>query len=229
MDILKKSIANLSHSAEHIARESQFCLTLPKNCGATFSDFKKLLELIHVHSDTAKFTTLGGHEQKEPKRMGRIIHQMLKKYSFRKLFHLNIFDQKSRIFGIASCRPSLVHWKPVIADTKKLNCDTQFIDLIRSKSSDAGSNGEFHYENRKPEGIIKRRTVELFCLFSGYYWGHWNFEGSAELKLQESIFLHTRAVWFFRKDTVILLKNVAPSIKFYTPAKTRSTKVLTQL
>ena len=104
MAITKKGVVNLSHSVEHIAGESQFCLTLPKNCGATFSDFKKLLELIHVHSDTAKFTTLGGHEQKEPKRMGRIIHQMLKKYSFRKLFHLNVFDQKSRIFGIASCR-----------------------------------------------------------------------------------------------------------------------------
>ena len=180
MAITKKGVVNLSHSVEHIAGESQFCLTLPKNCWATFSDFRKLLELIHVHSDTAKFTTLGGHEQKEPKRKGRIIHQMLKKYSFTKLFHLNIFDQKSRIFGIGSCRPSLVHWKRVIADTKKLNCDTQFIDLIRSKSSDVGSNGEFHYENRKPEGIIKRRTVELFCLFSGYYWGHWNFEGSAE-------------------------------------------------
>ena len=229
MAITKKGVVNLSHSVEHIAGESQFCLTLPKSCGATFSDFKKLLELIHVHSDTAKFTTLGGHEQKEPKRMGRIIHQMLKNYSFRKLFHLNIFDQKSRIFGIASCRPSLVHWKPVIADTKKLNCDTQFIDLIRSKSSDVGSNGEFHYENRKPQGIIKRRTVELFSFFSGYYWGHWNFEGSAELKLQESIFLHRRAAWFFRKDTVILLKNVAPSIQFYTPVKIGSTKVLTHL
>ena len=103
MAIPKKGMANLSHSVEHIAGETQFCLTLPKNCGATFSDLKNLLKLIHVHFYMAKFTTLGGHEQKEPKRMERIIHETLKKYNFRKLFQLNI-SENSRIYETASCR-----------------------------------------------------------------------------------------------------------------------------
>ena len=51
----------------------------------------------------AKFTTLGGHEQKEPKRMERIIPQTLKNYNFRKLFQLNIFEN-SRIYETAGCR-----------------------------------------------------------------------------------------------------------------------------
>ena len=56
-----------------------------------------------------------------------------------------------------------------------------YLDVIRSeKSSDVGSIGEFHYENRTPEGVINKKTVELFCFFPGYYWARWNFEGSAE-------------------------------------------------
>ena len=104
----EKDTAFWSHNVEHLPGESKFCLTLPKNCGATFSDLKKLLKLIHVHFYKAKFTTLGAQGQKEPKRMERIIHQMLKKYYFKKLFHLNNFDQKSRFFGIASCRKLVV-------------------------------------------------------------------------------------------------------------------------
>jgi len=104
MVIPKKVIAYLSHSVEHFAGESKFCLTLPIYGGATFSDLKKMLKLIHVHIYMAKFTTLGGHEQKKRKGKKRIIHQMLTNYNFRKLLQLNTFGQKSRIFGTANCR-----------------------------------------------------------------------------------------------------------------------------
>ena len=99
-----RGIANLSHSVGHFAGESQFCLTLPIKCGATFSLLKKLLKLIHVHLYMAKFTTSGGQEEKQRKTMKRIIRQTLKKYNFRKLFQLNNFEQHSRTFRTASCR-----------------------------------------------------------------------------------------------------------------------------
>ena len=48
---------------------------------------------------------------KKPERTERIIHQLLEKHSFRKLFHLKIFDRKSRIFRTASCRQFFIENK----------------------------------------------------------------------------------------------------------------------
>ena len=91
MAIPKKGMANLSHSVEHIAGETQFCLTLPKNCAATFSDLKNLLRLIHVHFYMAKFTTLGGHEQKEPKKNGKDYSSNAQKVQFQKTISIEYF------------------------------------------------------------------------------------------------------------------------------------------
>ena len=178
MDILKKSIANLSQCWTYCARITILSHVAEKLWG----NIQWFQKIVGVNSCTfwyGKVYNFGRPRTKRAKKNGKDYSSNAQKVHFQKTISFEYF--RSKVTDFWNCKlPSLVHWKPVSADNKKLNCDTQFIDLIRSKSSDVGSNGEFHYENRKPEGIVKRRMVELFCLFSGYYWGHWNFEGSPE-------------------------------------------------
>ena len=164
---------------------------------------------------TAKIIALEGHEQKQ-QIMGKIIHQILKNYKFRKLVHLKSSGQElrnlERQVAVSFSQETSnfwyqgnESWQPidfVVITWGKIRCWIDWrVSLPKQHSL------RFY---RKKYGDINltffRITMRPMKL--------WRFDTTTTARM--SFFYRGEAV-LLRKDPVKLLNNVAISIQFYTP------------
>ena len=127
--------------------------------------FEKFVEVNSCTFLYGKVYNFGRPRTKRAKKNGKDYSSNGQKVQFQKTFSIEYFRKLTDLWN---CKlPSVFHWKLVFADTKKTQLwYTIDLEVIRAdKSSDFGWNGEFHNANRTPEGVIRRQTVELYCLF----------------------------------------------------------------